>query len=392
MTTTRRRLQRGLVLLALVALLAAACGDGTTTDGQNASAGSTTSTESTTPEEVAEEPRTTPDATEPPQTVPESTPIAPEDVEVTRDVRYGTSRGEDYRDPLMDVYAPPGEGPWPMVMMFHAGLGAFAGKETVETDARVAAAQGAVVFAPDLGGFSINIAWTQFPFLEDQGASCATSFVLENAGEFGGDPNEVTLAGVSGGALAAAQVAIADDPPGEAYCLVPPEPVEPRAVVMWEGDWVLGSWWDNALEANPSFYEDEWVLNRLDAELKPTWHVMAGSPERQGQYRYAIDDPFGSGDECGRPLNGEPGFEPVPPGTTCRWLELRDPTGDLRRDFDRLGFYDDGWLTITESSVLLADRLDAAGVDHTLTIIEGASHDDMTPEGQEAYIDFIVNG
>ena len=78
----------------------------------------------------------------------------------------------------------------------------------------------------------------------------------------------MTLAGASGGAIAAAQVAIADDPPGEAYCLVPPEPVEPRAVVMWEGDWVLGSWWDNALEANPSFYEDEWVLNQLDAELR----------------------------------------------------------------------------------------------------------------------------
>ena len=110
MTTTRRRLQRGLVLLALVALLAAACGDSTTTDGQDASTDSTTSTESTAPE-VADEPMTTPDTTEPRQTDPEFTPIPPEDVEVTRDVRYGTTRGEDYRDPLMDVYAPPGEGP-----------------------------------------------------------------------------------------------------------------------------------------------------------------------------------------------------------------------------------------------------------------------------------------
>jgi acetyl esterase/lipase len=230
------------------------------------------------------------------------------------------------------------------------------------------------------------------PFLEDQGASCATSVALENAAEFGGDPDEMALAGASGGAIAAAQVAIADDPPGEAYCLVPAEPVEPRAVVMWEGDWILGPWWDNALEANPSFYEDEWVLNELDADLESTWHVMAGLPERVGRYRLAVNDPFGTGDECGRPLNGEPGFEPIPPGTMCRFLELRDSTGDLRRDFDRLGFYDDGWLTITESSVLLADRLDAAGVDHTLTIIGGGTHDDMTLEGQEAYIDLIVNG
>ena len=376
MTTTRSRLLRGLVLLALVALLAAACGDSATTDGQDAST----------------EPVTTPDTTEPQQTDPEFTPIAPEDVEVTRDVRYGTSRGEDYRDPLLDVYAPPGEGPWPTVMMFHAGLGAVGGKEIVETDARLAAAQGAVVFAPDLGGFSINIAWMQFPFLEDQGASCATSFALENAAEFGGDPDEMALAGASGGAIAAAQVAIAEDPPGGAYCLVPPEPVEPRAVVMWEGDWFLGPWWDNALEANPTFYEDEWVLNQLDTDIESTWHVMAGSLEREGLQRFAVNDPFGTGDECGRPLDGEPGMEPIPPGTTCRWLELRDPTGAVRRELDRLGFYDDGWLTISESSVLLADRLDAAGVDHTLTIIEGAPHEDMTPEGQEAYIDFIANG
>ena len=69
----------------------------------------------------------------------------------------GPARGEDYRDPLMDVYAPPDGGPWPMVMMFHSGLGVYGGKETVAIDARLAAAQGAVVFAPDLGGFSINI-------------------------------------------------------------------------------------------------------------------------------------------------------------------------------------------------------------------------------------------
>lgn len=391
MTTPRRRLQRRLALLALVALLAAACGDSTSTEGENASADSMTSAEGTAPE-AADPPGTTQNTTEPPQTASEFTPVTPEEVEVTRNLRYGTTRGEDFRDPVMDVYAPPGDGPWPTVMMFHSGAGVYGGRETVETDARLAAAQGAVVFAPDLGGFSINIAWTQFAFLEDQGASCATSFAIENAADFGGDPNEVTLAGASGGAIAAAQVAIADEPPGEAYCLVPPEPVEPQAVVMWEGDWFLGSWWDDALEANPSFYEDEWVLNQLDAELESTWHVMAGPPQREDGYRYAINDPLGTGDECGRPLDGEPGLEPIPPGTMCRVLELRDPTGDLRRDFDRLGFYDDGWLTISESSVLLADRLDTAGVDHTLTIIEGAPHDDMTPEGQEAYIDFIVTG
>ena len=66
-------------------------------------------------------------------------------------------------------------------------------------------------------------------------------------------------------------------------------------------------------------------------------------------------------------------------------------TGVIAGQPSRLGFGTHR-LTIAESSVLLADRLDTAGVDHTLTIIEDATHDDMTPEGQQDYIDFIVNG
>jgi acetyl esterase/lipase len=249
------------------------------------------------------------------------------------------------------------------------------------------------VFAPDNGGVSAIFASLELRFLEDSGASCATSFALVNAATYGGDPADLTLAGVSGGAMYAAIVATEDDPLGAEYCLVQPEPVEPRALVLWEGDWVLAPWWDDALEADPDFYEDEWVLNQLPSGLESRWHVLSGPADRESRERFAVGDPFGTGDECGRPLAGEPGMQPTT-GTMCRWFELRDPSGDLRREFGELGFFDDGWLTITEASVLFAEHLEAAGIDHTFEIFEDAEHEMSSPSGaaEAAYVDLIVNG
>jgi hypothetical protein len=324
------------------------------------------------PEADPEEPEVAPEPERPP-----FTPIAPEEVEVTRDVRYGADR-DGFHPALLDVYKPPGDGLWPMAMLFIGGAGQGGpGRGGIdERQARLIASQGAVVFNPSSAGVSASIEAYESRFIEDPGVSCATSFAVANAADYGGDPDHLTLSGISSGAIYAAMVAMAENPPGEEYCLVPPEPVEPDTLVLWEGDWLLGyPGWDGALEANPTFFPDEWVLGQIRAGLPSTWHVLMGAPERVTGPRLAVGDPFGTGDECGRPIApGEGGLQV--PGGMCRWFELRDPTGDLRREFDELGFHDDGWLTVSEQSVLFAEHLEAAGVDHTLT----------------AYVDLIANG
>lgn len=83
-----------------------------------------------------------------------------------------------------------------MVMMFHSGRGVGGGKETVEADARLAAAQGCRRLRSRSRRILDQHRLDAAPFLEDEGASCATPFALENAGEFGGDPDDLTLASI----------------------------------------------------------------------------------------------------------------------------------------------------------------------------------------------------
>lgn len=149
---------------------------------------------------------------------------------------------------------------------------------------------------------------------------------------------------------------------------------------------------DGALEDHPTFLAEEWILNQIDAGTPSTWHVMSGAPDRVIGPRLPVGDPFGTGDECGRPI--EPGEGIQPPGGMCRWFELRDTTGEMRREFGQLGLYDDGWLTVSEESLHFAERLDAAGVEHELTIFEDATHNILSSSGdaEAAYVERIAKG
>ncbi len=378
---------RTVVVVMTAALVLVSCGDGESVDRS-----SPTSIPATT-EDVSE---FTPESDSPTTASPTTTTTTratatPMALEVTRDVRYGDDR-DGFHPALLDVYAPVEPGPWPLVMMFHGGGGQFQDKSGVDPVASVVASKGAVVVAPNTGGASADPDSRDFRILTDGAASCATWFGLDRAAEFGADPDRLTLTGFSGGANAAALVAITPDASAldTDSCHAPARPVSPDAVVAWEGDYLLAPWWDNTLEANPAFYEEEWIWGRIGASsVDVDWHLVLGPPDRVGNDRLAVDDPFGEGDECdGAMTAGEPSV--VAAGGMCRYFELRDPDRTLREAAIRLGLFDDGWLTIGDFTLLLADRLESAGLTTSVTVVDGATHNDLGVEGVVLFADLIV--
>jgi acetyl esterase/lipase len=94
----------------------------------------------------------------------------------------------------LDVYAPVEPGPWPVVVMYHGGLGTT--KEAMRRLSTAVASCGAVVFVPN---------WrTQVSEVLEQGAedaAYAIRFARANADDYGGDPARITGAGHSAGAM-----------------------------------------------------------------------------------------------------------------------------------------------------------------------------------------------
>ena len=124
---------RAILLLALAALVAAACGGGatTTTEGPDESATSTTTTQSDTN-----------------TSAPTSTTTTSSDKAFTRmeDLTYLTIEGEAFEG---DIYVPDGEGPWPVVVMFHGNSPSGKNDSHTTVVAEAAATAGMYVFVPN---------------------------------------------------------------------------------------------------------------------------------------------------------------------------------------------------------------------------------------------------
>ena len=296
-----------------------------------------------------------------------STPL---EIEVVNDVRYH----EDIvglRPPLLDVYAPINGADWPTVVMFHGGGGQAADKTMMADLARTVAAEGAVVFAPTIGGASED-SMSRDPKVFSPGqAECAAVFAVEHAAEYGGDPQKLTLFGTSGGANAAGSTLWGGSEP-QPGCLADGTAPEPASAVLFEGDWLLAPWWDDALAAGTLDYQTSTVWTNLDRDLNTDVTLVVGSDSpKSPNHRLPVGDPFAS-DDCGRAV--EPGEAIVVAGGMCRYFELRDPDGDLRRDLQDLGVLADGFLDISDFTLLLQDQLDDAGQPAELIAVEGFSH------------------
>jgi acetyl esterase/lipase len=119
-------------------------------------------------------------------------------IEITRGIRY-----KEGRRGLLDVYAPKGANGAPMVVFFYGG-GWEGGERADYRFAAVALARrGFVVAVPDYRVYPENL----YPDFLIDGAK-ALRWARRHAGEFGGDPSLLFLAGHSAGAYIAVMLAL----------------------------------------------------------------------------------------------------------------------------------------------------------------------------------------
>ena len=141
-------------------------------------------------------------------------------ISMQADVQYGTASGVRL---LMDVYTPPGEGPFPALITIHGGGFVTGDKHLQRGVSTQFATDGYVAFAIDY-----RLA-PQYPYpasVED--AKTAVEFVRSHADEFNIDPNRIGLMGSSAGGAIAASVGAQSQPPYTSGARV-------AAVVSWSG-------------------------------------------------------------------------------------------------------------------------------------------------------------
>jgi hypothetical protein len=131
------------------------------------------------------------------------------------------------------------------------------------------------------------------------------------------------------------------------------------ALVTWEGDWIAmdpRAPWDGAIAADPRFMDGYTPMSYIarDKELKVVMLVSENpGVEREVSDRASID----------------------------AFLALRDPSGDLRRQLDANGAFDDGIFDVVELQQLLYAVLKAQGNPVSLDIMPGSTHTSLSDAG-----------
>ncbi len=343
------------VRLVLVAILVASSGCGSASSDEKPVA--------SVPSSVA--------ATSTPTTVPSTTapslPAAkPYEVETARDLVYQESRPGLHK-PLVDVYAPTTEGPWPVVITYHAHP-LYNTKANTSSLARYLAEQGAVVFNPTWGGTAVDNEYLR-GVLE---GPCAYWYAVEHAAEYGGNPDDVTVVGFSGGGFVLGVEAMHSEDQAESPgCAAPSNPVDFSSLVLFEGDHLLAPWWDDNLRDDPTLYRDITVWDYIDGYAGYPIHFLLDEQTAQDHKTYSVEALLGPGTS-----------------TVDDYLELRDPQGDLRETLEQIGAFDDGQLNLTEFSLLFHEKLIEAGHPSTVTWIDAASHS-ISTEAKEAIAEII---
>ncbi len=124
---------------------------------------------------------------------------------VVRDIDY--IGGADYADgkDLLDVYMPEGAENVPVVVFFHGGALRFGTKDQGRLVAARLVPQGIGVVAAN---YRLSPAFQHPAHIED--AAAATAWVVRNIARYGGNPDDVYVAGHSAGGYLAALLALDD--------------------------------------------------------------------------------------------------------------------------------------------------------------------------------------
>ena len=279
-------------------------------------------------------------------------------VTITKDVVYLEMSDHEY---LVDVYIPAGDGPWPVVVALH---GATVLRSHAAPIAKAAAEAGMLVFAPNyvsawrpLSEFDVEFVRTEM----SPASQCSLAYAQQEAAAYGGDSNRTVVYGMSAGASVGAALLL--QPPTDlvSECLAQTLPVAPVGGVLGDAEYFYHpGWWDGA------FAEDIDEMQTLVAETVDPATWPTDMPKRfrfwaaaDGTAPRPFDDPWDQDD----------------------WFAQRDPDSTIREDLDELGELDDGVITYIDSGLLLATRLQQAGIDATFDIFPGGhTHNDKVPE------------
>jgi len=261
----------------------------------------------------------------------------------TKDFVYLVYEGAEF---IADMYVPAGDGPWPVVVMFHGNAPAGKNDSYTTVVAEAAAAAGMRVLVPNwLTGVG-QITPETFDFFY-AAANCAVAYAQPDP--FVAVP--VAVYGFSAGVGPASVAAL--DPATEPIpgCVAETPPVPVQGAVLGDGEYFLHSTlFDSAFDANREAMQAT-VAKIVDPSQWPSdmetrfflWVADNGTAPRW------FDDPW---DETG-------------------WLAQRDPDGSIRGDLERLGQLDDGVINFIDQGQFMALRLGEAGIEVALDNFPG---------------------
>ena len=267
---------------------------------------------------------------------------------------------------LTDVTAPTEGGPWPTVVVFH-GDPRFASKTWHRPDATEIAGHGRVVFLPAWGQTTLSYDAASLDSHWDmlvREVTCAVAFAAAYTEEYGGDPDHITLYGLSAGGNAVLMAGLAGAEPLET-CVAPGPAITPQALAPIDADWLLGGGFDSQLSENPeAFYS-----------ITP-WRYLDGSQDLR-IYVMVTEDPTL--------------VRSVDPDPATSWLSYRHPDIDLPAELEAMKFLDDGKFGIVESGEYAYEVLVAAGYDATLVRMPGARHEAWGEEGRRVVVETVLH-
>jgi acetyl esterase/lipase len=282
----------------------------------------------------------------------------PPDVVVTSNVPY-ESDNPILVPGVLDVYAPSEVGPWPVVVLLHGAPSTASERGYLGQHARKLVDLGFVVFNADWGratpGHTGDPTYDDL-VANDSQAACAVEFARAHAAEYGGDPGTMIVFGHSGGAHPGATMAFGQPEPS-AGCLGWTTLGAIDALVTWEGNWLLS--------ANMPDWDGMLAADLRDLATDKDQKVVMLVSERPGAFfEREVGDPWAADS----------------------WLNVRDPSGDLRRQLETNGAFTDGILDFVEVQQLLFSVLEAQGNPVSLDVMPGSVHDSLSTAGWEVFL------